>query len=314
MPKTPCKGIKLDGNPCRGNGLPQFGGYCIAHAPAEELHEWRSRGGRNASNAARADKRLPERLQGVIKTLTQGISDVRAGNLDPAAYTAICRGAKVLAEVYRLADEEMEQVRIEEIEAAAAEVAGEQGDLAILNAAARISAEHDRYRIELLIEQGLVTMEPGTGPDAAEPVLTDAGRRRFGLQRLTSYTQDDIDRIKGVLERPLIDVHLRNVALSALFKMRSAIEEAMQDLEREPEPVRDPLTGRTLSQPPAGVKVGPVPVPSPGESRSDAKILEEQREQVELLIRIFEVRFEKELARDYLERMAFDHIGSGGLA
>ena len=234
MTKIACKSTNKDGTPCRGNGLPQFDGYCIGHAPAEVVREWRSRGGKNASNAARADKRLPERLQGVIDTLTQGISDVREGKLEPAAYTAMCRGVKVLVEVYRLTDEEMEQVRIEEIEAAAAEVAGVQGDLSILNAAARISADHDSYTIEALVEQGLVALEPGRGPGPAEPVLTDAGRRRFGLQRLTSYTQDDIDRIKGLLERPVIDGDLRNAALSALFKMRSAIEEAIQDLGREP--------------------------------------------------------------------------------
>ncbi len=312
MPRIPCKGINKDGTPCRGNGLPQYDGYCIGHGPAEVLRESRARGGRNSSNAARADKRLPERLQGVIEALTQGISDVRAGTLDPAAYTAICRGVKVLLEVHRFADEEMELVRSEEIEAAAAEIAGVQGDLTILNAAARMSAERDRYTIESLIEQGLVTMEPGIDSDTVEPVLTDAGRRRFGLQRLTSYTQQDIDRIEGLLERPEIDRDLRNAALSDLLKMRSAIAEAMQDLEREPDPVRDPLTGRTLSEPPAGVKVGRVPVPPPVESESDAEILEGQREQVERLIQIFQERFENELARDYLESLAIDHIGSGG--
>ena len=44
MPTTPCKGVNKDGTPCKGNGLDQFDGYCIAHAPASETREWRSRG------------------------------------------------------------------------------------------------------------------------------------------------------------------------------------------------------------------------------------------------------------------------------
>ena len=302
MPKLACTGINIDGTPCRANGLPRFNGRCLAHAPDDTAHAWRSRGGKNASNAARADKRLPERFKGIIETLTQGISDVRAGKLDPAAYTAMCRGAKMLAELYRLADEEMDLVRGEEIESAAAEVAGVQGDLAILNAAAQISAEHDRFRIESLIAQGLVTRDSG------EPVLTDAGRRRLGLQPLTSYTHQDIDRLQKLLHRPEIERELWTAALSTLLEMRAAIAEAMQDLQRAPEPARDPLTGRTLDQLPAGVKAGPVPAPSPGKSESDAQILEGQRARVERLILVYEERFKDELDRDYLERLAAGHI------
>ena len=52
MASTPCKGLKKDGTPCRGNGLEQLGGYCIAHAPADEAWQWRSHGGK-ASPASR---------------------------------------------------------------------------------------------------------------------------------------------------------------------------------------------------------------------------------------------------------------------
>ena len=72
MPKTSCKGVKQDGTPCRGNGLPDFDGYCIAHAPTEKTREWRSRGGKNSSTAARSDKRIPERLRGAIEALDPG--------------------------------------------------------------------------------------------------------------------------------------------------------------------------------------------------------------------------------------------------
>ena len=62
MTSTPCNSLKRDGTPCRGNGLEQLDGYCIAHAPADKAWEWRSRGGKASSAAARADKRIPDRL------------------------------------------------------------------------------------------------------------------------------------------------------------------------------------------------------------------------------------------------------------
>ena len=36
MAKTFCKSFKRDGSPCQGQGLEQFDGYCIAHAPADQ--------------------------------------------------------------------------------------------------------------------------------------------------------------------------------------------------------------------------------------------------------------------------------------
>ena len=221
---------------------------------------------RTPQPAARADKRLPERLGSAIEALKQGLSDVQEGKLDPAAYSAMCRGAKVMADLYRRADEEMELIHNEETEAAAMEVVGALGNPAILNAAAQISAEHDRYRAESLIEQGLATLEPGINHDSAAPaglVLTDAGRRRFGLQQLTSYTQEDIDQIEALLERPFIHSLSWTVALKNLYKMHTAMEKAIADLARDPAPLRDALTGHTLSALPAGVKTGPVPAANP---------------------------------------------------
>ena len=307
MAKIPCKGLKKDGNPCQGHGLPRFDGYCIAHAPAEKTREWRSLGGKNSSTVARSDKRIPERLRAAIEALDQGLFDVREGKLDPAAYSAMCRGAKVMADLYRLADVEMELIRNEETEAAALEVIGAHGNPAILNAAAQISAEHDRYMVESLIEQGLVTLEPDITQDSAAPaapVLTDTGRRRFGLQRLTSYTQEDIDHIKELLALPTHQQHQWTAALRTLFKMRTSIEEAIADLASHPAPARDALTGHTLSQPPAGVKTGPVPAANPAKTEAAAKILKNQLRQVDQLTRIFELRYEKELTNERLARVS----------
>ena len=294
MAKILCKGIKRDGTPCQGQGLPSFDGYCIAHAPADKTREWRSRGGKNSSTAARADKRLPERLGSAIEALKQGLSDVQEGKLDPAAYSAMCRGAKVMADLYRRADEEMELIRNEETQAAAAEIAGGHGDIEILATAAEITARENQFRIQSLIDQGLVTLEKTSSEnEAAEYVLTDAGRRRFGLQQLTNYTQEDIDQIQALLERPAIDPHQGIAASKTLSEMRTSIEEAIADLARDPAPVRDALTGQTLSELPAGVKTGtlyPDDPDHPVDPESTIETLKDQLQQVVRLARILEFR------------------------
>ena len=160
MSSTLCKSLKKDGTPCRGNGLDQLDGYCIAHAPADKAWEWRSRGGKASSAAARADKRIPDRLRDAIDKVSRGMDQVLEGKLEPAALSAISRAAKVLIELYRLADHEMDLIRSEETAAAAAQVAGAAGDPELLDAAAAIAAWQDQYRIDALIDQGLVAPEP----------------------------------------------------------------------------------------------------------------------------------------------------------
>ena len=306
MPKTLCKGVRKDGTPCQGNGLPRFDGYCIAHAPAEKTHRWRSRGGKASATAAKNDKRLPERLRNAIQALAEGIDDVRDGELHPAAFTAMCRGARVLVDLYRLADQEMELIRNQEAQAAAAEVAGGHGDLAILDAAAAISARQHRYRIESLVDQGLVTLdlENTHAPDQPhEPVLTDAGRRRLGYQRLTVYAQADIDQLQDVLMRRSLTRSQLPVVLRSLTKMRASMQEAIADLARHPLPARDALTGHTLAELPAGVKVGPLPAANPSQDAPATKILADQLLQVKELTREFKEMYEDELLDDELHRL-----------
>ncbi len=177
---------------------------------------------------------------------------MRAGNLDPAAYSAMCRGVKAMVDLYRLADEEMELIRNEETEATAIEVVGDHGDPAILNAAAQIAAQQNQYRIESLIDQGLATLEQTQDADEpAQPVLTDKGRRRFGYQRLTKYTQEDLDNLKYlIMERSLRDRQIPELR-DALAKMRAAMEEALADLARNPAPPPR-FPDRPAPQPAAG--------------------------------------------------------------
>ena len=298
--KKPCKGINQDGSPCRGNGLDELDGYCIAHGPQDKTRAWRARGGKNASNAARADKRIPNRLRVAIEALEDGLLKVQSGELEPAAYSAMCRGAKAMADLYRLADQEMELIRREENRAAAAEAAGLHGDPEILAAASEFSAGQDQYRIQSLIAQRLVQLDPAASR-AGTPVyvLTDAGRRRFGLQQGVGFAQADIDRVQQLLEKPLLFGEQGAFALNTLYQMKTDLEEAIAHLGKDPEPVLDPITGRPLTQPPPGVGIGTLYPQTPNDfddPRSLKTLLDKQRQQVVRLARIFEVRLSAELS------------------
>ncbi|MDE0141599.1 MAG: hypothetical protein OXI80_08335 [Caldilineaceae bacterium] len=299
MPKTLCKGVKKDGTPCQGQGQEKYGGYCIAHAPKEITDEWRTRGGKNSSNAARSRKHIPEPFDGIIQELRQGLSEVREGKLSPSQLNAMCNGARAISQLVRLSNEESDLIRAHEIESAAMDIAGAQGDLAILDAAAKISAERERYWAESFIQQGLAIPEPGTTRDSDAPpalVLTDAGRRRFGLQKLTGYTQDDLDQIEALLKRPVMSLGEWSAADKLLSAMHTSIEEALADLECAPVPVRDPLTGETLTEPPAGVKIGPVNGDDEISTKAALEMLKEQRQKVQLFTRILEFRYRNELS------------------
>ena len=200
MSKTLCKSFKRDRSPCQGQGLEQFDGYCIAHALTDTNRAWRARGGTNSSTAARADKRIPERQQVVIQALTEGMLAVQEGTLSPAACSAICKAGE-LREYYLLADKEMEAIRAEETQAAAAEIAGAHGDLAILAAADAITAQQNQYRIDALVDQGLATHELARNPNSPpQQVLTDEGRNGLGNRTQSPYTQEDIDELKDAVK------------------------------------------------------------------------------------------------------------------
>ena len=62
MAAPPCKGIKKDGTPCRGNGNEQLEGYSIAHGAPEKTRAWRVRGGENSSPNASAPSSRPSQM------------------------------------------------------------------------------------------------------------------------------------------------------------------------------------------------------------------------------------------------------------
>ena len=194
MSKTLCKSVRKDGSPCQGRGLKKYDGLCITHGPApDQVHQWRSLGGKNSATAARLDKRIPERLKDMIDLLDDGMKRVMDGTLSPARYTALCRGVKLKLDVYRQADQDMDLIRTEETLAAAAKFAGAHGDPDILEAADAITAQQDQYRAESLVAQGFAEFTKPTNPDIPPAVvLNDKGRRRLGYHDL-DFTQQLLD-------------------------------------------------------------------------------------------------------------------------
>ena len=306
MPKTPCKARKIDGEPCRGHGLPEYDGYCIAHVPAHIAAEWRSRGGKASSTAARADKRMPERLRGINEKLSQAMDDVIAGKLEPAALSALARTARVLLQLHRLADAEMDLVRAEESATAAAQVAGVAGDPAILEAAAAITAWQNDYTLKSLIDQGLVALEPDPAQKTGKPpvhVLTATGRQRFGYQRLTQHTREEVDTWKELAADPSFEGEQLPAALHHLYLIRTNLEDLLTDYAPGAEPVLDPLTGQVLSQLPIVVKPATVPVAAAGEAEQAAKEMEKLLRRAGAVTRDIEKIYEKRTGHpfDYKE-------------
>ena len=302
MPKTFCKSLRKDGQPCQGLGQPDLDGYCIAHAAPEKVWEWRSRGGKASSAAARADKRMPERLRGAIEKVNQGMDDLLEGKIEPAALSAISRSAKVLVDLYHLVDEEMELIRDEEAALAAAQVVGGLGVPDLLDKADAIAAWQNQYRIDSLIAQGLVTLECEDKRNTAEapvPVLTAAGRQRFRYQRLTKHTQEKIDTWRDLTSDYDHDSEVLPAALYHLYMMRTSLEEALTDFAPDADPVLDPLTGQTLNQLPDGVKPATVPVANPDQSERAAKGLQDLLLQANELNREVEVLYEKQFGRPF---------------
>ena len=76
------------------------------------------------------------------------MDDLLAGKIEPAALSAIARSAKVLMDIYRLVDEEMELIRGEEAAAAAAQVVGGLGVPDLLDKADPIAARQNQYKID----------------------------------------------------------------------------------------------------------------------------------------------------------------------
>ena len=305
MAKTPCKSFRRDGSPCQGQGLKQFDGYCIAHAPADKTRAWRARGGKNSAPPQPGSTNAsPNDCKASSKISPRDLTQVRDGTLSPAAYTAMCRGAKAMNDVYRLADEEMEQIRNEETQAAAEEIAGAHGDLDILAAADAIIARQNEYRVQSLVEQELA--EPELKDDETKPaphLLTAEGKKRFGHRLRSVYKQKDIADMKEAAEKYTFKRSELPGQIKYMAEMRTHMEKTLAEGQLDPagasapppDPALpcDPLTGQPLNELPAGVTSGPTCGTS-DEIKPSPAILEDQIQQLEDQIREYEKNYEIE--------------------
>lgn len=304
MSKTLCKGIRKDGSPCQGNGLDQYDGYCIAHAPSDITREWRSRGGKNSATAVRLDKRMPEDLRRAHDLVQECIILVKEGKMSPAVFNAICRGVQTMLAVRRRSDEEMDVIRTEEIQAAAAEFLGVHNNLEVLEAADEINDQQDQYRAEALVEQGYASYQtPHLSDEPPPAVLNEKGRRHFGYQR-AALIQDFLDEAKVEVfhfDCANSDVYDLPEILGVLETMDREAKETLSNLGRRGVAPLDPLSGRTITELPAGVRVD---TPLRKFARSDEKpqeVLQEQRRDIRKLKRTVE---DLRKDRDYKRRWA----------
>ena len=323
MSKTLCKSFRKDGSPCQGRGLKKYDGLCIAHGPApDQVHEWRSLGGKNSATAARLDKRIPERLKDMIDLLDDGMKQVMDGTLSPALYTAVCRGVKLKLDVYRQADQDMDFIRTEETFAAAAKFAGAHGDPDILEAADTITAKQDRYRAESLVAQGFAEFTKPSNPDEPpEVVLNDKGRRRFGYHDL-DFTQQLLIEVNDQLD----DFDGQQAALTVLPEttdlletMKERVEETQSRLAGGTAAPFDPLTGQPINKLPARVKVNSSRSRFSRCDEAPPEVLAEQHSKIKELMRRTEELYEDEdfkprwaeaekYKKDWKETMAYIEV------
>ena len=282
MTKTTCKSAKQDGSPCKGQGLEQFDGYCIAHGPADQNRERRAGAGKASATpatAARADKRIPERLQGVINALTEGMIQVQEGTLSPAAYSAMCKGAKELREYHRLADEEMEQIRAEETQAAASE----------------ISVQQNQDSSQAPVDQVLAEPEPTDEEDEpSENVLTDQGKRPLDYPRHTTYTQKDIDGLRNLVEHTFLTDSKLPEVLGSLTETRAAIKETLADLQNPAPPLKEIPTGEQTGLP---------HVAKPAGAEPSKETLDDQLSQVDMLVSHFKGTYGEKLSEEEMNQI-----------
>ncbi len=294
MSKKLCKGIRKDGSPCRGLALKQYNGLCIAHGPpADQAHQWRSLGGKNSATAVRLDKRIPERLKYLHDILETGLKQVLDGTLSPARYAAICRGVKIILELFRQSDQEMDLIRAEEIQAAAAEFLGVRNNLDVLEAADEMNGRQDQYRAESLVEQDFAEVKESLKPDQpSEIFLNDKGRRRFGY-----HTIDFTQHFLNELDDELTEYDPRQSDLSEitglLEDLQEDVENTLSTLARADVAPFDPLTGQSITELPAGVRTR-----SKLNRRIHDEVKPQERLQEQLSIINQLMRKAEELARD----------------
>ena len=112
-----CRATRRDGSPCQAPPHTiDASGHCWAHSPtnAAARAEARRRGGKGASNAARAEKLVPASLRPLLATLLDAVGEVKAGALAPGQASAMAALASAVVRVYQVG---MLEERVNELEA-----------------------------------------------------------------------------------------------------------------------------------------------------------------------------------------------------
>ena len=204
---------------------------------------------------------------------------VQEGTLSPAAYSAMCKGAKELREYHRLADEEMEQIRAEETQAAASEIAAQQ----------------NQDSSQAPVDQVLAEPEPTDEEDEpAENVLTDQGKRPLDYRRHTTVTQKDIDGLRNLVEHTFLSDSKLPEVLGSLTETRAAIKETLADLQNPAPP---------LKELPARVQTGLPPVAKPAGAEPSRETLDDQLSQVDMLVSHFKGTYGEKLSQEEMNQI-----------
>ena len=112
-PASRCVAQRSDGEACSGRPV-QGTDRCFAHHP--EAREWRRKGGRRSSNAARAASRLSPDLAAVSRMLFDTLGEVHDGTLGPRQATAM---STVSAALIRVIEHGLFEERVRRLEEAA---------------------------------------------------------------------------------------------------------------------------------------------------------------------------------------------------
>jgi hypothetical protein len=107
---THCQATRKDGTPCEGKPIGDTG-CCFAHQP--EAREWKAKGGRNRSNAARSYRSLPERLKPAAEMLSRAMDETRDGTMEPRVATALAALAGALVRVVQSGELEQRLIALE---------------------------------------------------------------------------------------------------------------------------------------------------------------------------------------------------------
>ncbi len=114
-----CQALKFNGEPCTAPAVRN--GHCIGHQGAENA-EWRKAGGAATSNANRAAKLLPSRLQPIERALETVFVDLfhksTGKDRDVREATALATVALAIGKMFQIGESEQ---RLRDLEESVAE-------------------------------------------------------------------------------------------------------------------------------------------------------------------------------------------------